>query len=459
VIQHHDAIVIGAGVSGLYALHKLRELGLSARVFEAGTDIGGTWYWNRYPGARFDSESYTYQYSFSQELLDQWEWSEHFAGQPEVERYLQFVANKFDLKRDIECNARVATVIYDEAVKSWEIAAQNGLRARARYVICATGLLSAHQFPDYPGVADFTGLSLHSARWPKEPVDFTGKRVGIIGTGPTAVQIIQTIAPEVAHLTVFQRTANWCTPLRNRPITAEEQPVLKAKAQEIFALCKRTWAGFIHEPDPRAAMEVPKEERWARYQELYDRGGFALWLGNYSDSFMSQQAADEVAEFLANKIRERVTDPVTAEKLIPKHTFGTKRCPGEKNYYETFNRDNVGLVDLRETPITKITPTGIQTGNDLHELDVIIYATGFHSVTGELLRMDIRGQHGRTLQEHWADGPPPPWACSSRASQTSGLSWGRTTRRCFAISRAVWRPTWNGSWSAFAICASTGSRP
>jgi len=405
MIQHHDAIVIGAGVSGLYALHKLRELGLSARVFEAGTDIGGTWYWNRYPGARFDSESYTYQYSFSQELLDQWEWSEHFAGQPEVERYLQFVANKFDLKRDIECNARVATIIYDEAVKSWEIATQNGLHARARYVICATGLLSAHQFPDYAGVADFTGLSLHSARWPKEPVDFTGKRVGIIGTGPTAVQIIQTIAPEVAHLTVFQRTANWCTPLRNRPITAEEQRVLKAKAQEIFALCKRTWSGFIHEPDPGAAMEVPKEERWARYQELHDRGGFALWLGNYSDSFMSQQAADEVAEFLANKIRERVTDPVTAEKLIPKHTFGTKRCPGEKNYYETFNRDNVGLVDLREMPITKITPIGIQTGNDLHELDVIIYATGFHSVTGELLRMDIRGQHGRTLQEHWADGP------------------------------------------------------
>jgi cation diffusion facilitator CzcD-associated flavoprotein CzcO len=403
--QDYDAIVIGAGVSGLYALHKLRKLGLSARVFEAGTDIGGTWYWNRYPGARFDSESYSYQYSFSQELLDEWEWSEHFAGQPEIERYLHFVADKLDLKRDIECNARVATVIYDEADNGWEVATQNGLRARAHYVICATGLLSAHQFPPYPGVGDFTGRSLHSARWPKEPVDFTGKRVGIIGTGPTGVQIIQSIAPEVAHLTVFQRTANWCTPLRNRPITAEEQRELKAKAHDIFALCKRTWAGFIHEPDPRTAMEVPKEERWARYQDLYDRGGFALWLGNYSDSFMSQQAADEVAEFLANKIRERVSDPVMAEKLIPKHTFGTKRCPGEKNYYESFNRSNVALVDLRETPITKITANGIQTGDDFHELDVIIYATGFHSVTGELMRMDIRGRHGRTLQEHWADGP------------------------------------------------------
>ena len=405
MIQHYDAIVIGAGVSGLYTLYKLRELGLSARVFEAGTDIGGTWYWNRYPGARFDSESYSYQYSFSQELIDEWEWSEHFSGQPEIERYLHFVADKFDLKRDIECNARVATVIYDEADKRWEVTTQNGLRARARYVICATGLLSAHQFPPYEGVADFAGLTLHSARWPKEPVDFTGKRVGIIGTGPTAVQIIQTIAPEVAHLTVFQRTANWCTPLRNRPITAEEQRELKAKAHEIFAQCKRTWAGFIHDPDPRAAMTVPKAERWARYQMLYDRGGFSLWLGNFSDSFMSQEAADEVAEFLANKIRERVTDPVVAEKLTPKHTFGTKRCPGEKNYYEAFNRANVSLIDLRATPITKIIPTGIETGNKLHELDVIIYATGFHSLTGELMRMDIRGRHGRTLQEHWADGP------------------------------------------------------
>ena len=403
--QHYAAIVIAAGVSGLYALYKLRKLGLSARVFEAGTDIGGTWYWNRYPGARFDSESYSYQYSFSQELIDEWEWSEHFSGQPEVERYLHFVANKFDLKRDIECNARVATVVYDETDKHWEIVTHNGVRARARYVICATGLLSAHQFPDYAGVEDFAGLSLHSARWPKEPVDFTGKRVGIIGTGPTGVQIIQTIAPDCGHLTVFQRTANWCTPLRNRPITAEEQRELKKNANEIFALCKRTWAGFIHEPDPRVALDVPREERLARYQELYDRGGFALWLGNYRDSFMSQQAADEVAEFLANKIRERVTDPAMAEKLIPKHTFGTKRCPGEKNFYETFNRDNVSLVDLRETPITKITPTGVVTGKALHELDVIIYATGFHSVTGELLRMDIRGQHGRSLQEHWSDGP------------------------------------------------------
>jgi cation diffusion facilitator CzcD-associated flavoprotein CzcO len=403
--QHYDAIVIGAGVSGLYALFKLRELGLSVRVFEAGSDIGGTWYWNRYPGARFDSESYSYQYSFSQELIDEWNWSEHFSGQPEIERYLHFVADKFGLKRDIECNARVATVRYDEASKQWEIETHNRLRASARYVICATGLLSAHQFPNYEGVENFAGLSLHTARWPKVPIDFTGKRVGVIGTGPTGVQIIQTIAPDCGQLTVFQRTANWCTPLRNRPITTEEQRALKERAQEIFALCKRTWAGFIHEPDSRATMDVPKAERLARYQELYDRGGFSLWLGNYSDSFMSREAANEVAEFLATKIRERVTDPKIAEQLIPKHIFGTKRCPGETNYYEAFNRNNVRLLDLRETPIKTITRNGIETASDIHELDVIIYATGFHSITGELLRMDIRGQHGRSLQEHWSDGP------------------------------------------------------
>ncbi len=435
VTQQYDAIVIGAGVSGLYALYKLRELGLSTRVFEAGSDIGGTWYWNRYPGARFDSESYTYQYSFSQELIDEWKWSEHFSGQPEIERYLHFVANKFDLKRDIECNARVATVIYDEADKRWEIETHNGVRASARYVICATGLLSAHQFPDYQGVHDFAGLSLHSARWPKEPVDFTGKRVGIIGTGPTAVQIIQTIAPDCEQLTVFQRTANWCTPLRNRPITAEEQRALNEKAHEIFALCKRTWAGFIHEPDPRTAMDVPKAERLARYQELYDRGGFALWLGNYSDSFMSQDAADEVAEFLASKIRERVTDPEIAEKLIPKHTFGTKRCPGEKNYYETFNRTNVRLVDLRETPIRRITPTGIACG--------WIFAANTVDPCRSI------GPMGQELTS----------AFSSRASQTCGPSWGHTIQRCFAISPAASRPTSNGSSIASAICARTVSRP
>ena len=403
--ENYDVMIIGAGVSGLYALHKVRQLGLTARVFEAGTDLGGTWYWNRYPGARFDSESYSYQYSFDRSLVDDWNWSEHFASQGEAERYLHFVADKLDLRRDIEFNARVASARYDEAARSWTITTENGITATAQYLICATGLLSAFQLPDYEGVETFAGLSLHSARWPKEPVDFAGKRVGIIGSGPTAVQIIQSIAPECAKLTVFQRTANWCTPLRNRPITDEEQADLKARADEIFTRCKSTWAGFIHEPDPRMAMDVPKAERWARYQELYDRGGFALWLGNFSDSFMSREAADEVAEFLAQKIRERVKDPETAERLIPKHTFGVKRCPGEKNYYETFNLDHVDLVDLRETPIRCINEAGIETSAAQYDFDVLIFATGFHSITGELLRMDIRGEGGRSLEAHWSDGP------------------------------------------------------
>jgi len=404
--ERFDAIVIGAGVSGLYSIYRLRELGLSTKAFEAGSGVGGTWYWNCYPGARFDSESYSYQYSFSPELVEEWAWSEHFAGQPEIERYLNFVADKFDLRRDIEFGSRVATVHFDEDDRLWTVETENGHRARARFVLCATGLLSAHQFPPYPGVHDFKGQSLHSARWPKEGIDFTGKRVGIIGSGPTAVQIIQTIAADVGQLTVFQRTANWCTPLRNGPIDAATQADLKANAGEIFDLCKRTFAAFIHDMDTRASSEVPKAERWARYQELYERGGFALWLGNFNDVFTNRAVADEIAEFLADKIRQRVHDPVTAEKLIPKnHTFGTKRPPGEKNYYEIFNQPNVELVDLRATPIERISATGITTSQASYDLDYIIYCTGFQSLTGELLRMDIRGEGGESLREKWADGP------------------------------------------------------
>lgn len=404
--ERFDAVVIGAGVSGLYALYRLRQLGLSVRVFEAGSGVGGTWFWNRYPGARFDSESYSYQYSFSQELLEEWDWTEHFAAQPETERYLNHVADKFDLRRDIELDARVRTVRHDGAAKLWEIETEGGRRARAKFVLAATGLLSAHQLPDYEGVETFRGLSLHTARWPREGVDFRAKRVGVIGTGPTGVQLIQSIAPEVGHLTVFQRTANWCTPLRNRPIDPTTLRELKEKASEIFALCNRTFAGFIHEVDERDGIEVPKEERWAQYQQLWERGGFALWLANFKDVFTNRTIADDLCEFLASKIRERVHDPEVAEKLIPKnHTFGTKRPPGETNYYEAFNQPNVELVDLRQSPILRITPTGVQTRDGEHPLDVIVYATGFQTLTGELLRMDIRGEGGLSLREKWSDGP------------------------------------------------------
>ena len=405
--KQYDVIVIGAGVSGLYALYKLREFGLSTRAFEAGSGVGGTWYWNRYPGARFDSESCSYQYSFSQELLDEWNWSEQFAGQPETERYLNFVADKFGLRGDIEFNARVRSVHYDDAEKIWEIETEAGLRARAQFVLCATGLLSAHQFPDYKGVERFEGLTLHTARWPKEGVDLGGQRVGMIGSGPTAVQIVQTIASEVGHLKLFQRTANWCTPLRNETLDPQTQKAQQQNAHATFELCKTTFGGFIHGLDERLWSDVSKEQRWAKYQGLYERGGFALWLGNFDGLFTDGEFAEEVSEFLASKIRERVKDPAVAEKLIPKnHVFGTKRPPGEKNYYEAFNRDNVEVVDLRETPITEITANGIQTGGTQeHELDIIIYATGFHTLTGELLRMDIRGEGGLTIQDKWSDGP------------------------------------------------------
>ncbi len=406
----YDAVVIGAGVSGLYALHKLREAGLTVRVFEAGSGVGGTWYWNRYPGARFDSESYSYQYSFSRELIEEWDWSEQFAGQPEIERYLNHVAEKFDLRRDIEFNARVHSVTFDERDRRWEVRSEKGQHVRARYILAATGFMSAHQLPKIEGIDSFAGVAAHTARWPADGIDFKGKRVGVIGSGATAVQVIQTIAPEVGHLSLFQRTPNWCTPLRNAPIDAAAQRDLKQRADEIFTLCSETYAGFIHKLDERAGTELTKAQRWEHYETLYQRGGFALWLANFSDTFTNQEIAEDVSEFLAAKIRERVRDPKIAEKLIPSdHLFGTKRPPGEKDYYELFNFDHVDLVDLRESPITRITPAGIETAKGgettLHELDVIIYATGFRAMTGELMRMDIVGERGISLNDKWAHGP------------------------------------------------------
>ncbi len=405
-----DAVVIGAGVSGLYALYELRKAGISARAFEAGSAVGGTWYWNRYPGARFDSESYSYQYSFSRELIDEWDWSEHFAGQPEIERYLNHVAEKFDLRRDIQFNSRVRSVVFDETDKLWDLRTDNGHHVRARYVLSATGFMSAHQLPNIEGMDEFEGVAAHTARWPSEGIDLKGKRVGVIGSGATAVQVIQSIAPEVGHLSLFQRTPNWCTPLQNDSIDAATQRDLKQRADEIFALCGETYAGFIHKIDDHAGTEFSKEERWQHYETLYQRGGFALWLANFNDAFTNRDIAEDISEFLAQKIRARVHDPEVAAKLIPAdHLFGTKRPPGEKDYYEVFNLDHVALVDLRETPITRIASNGVETSNqgsaELHELDIIIYATGFRAMTGELMRMDIIGENELSLQDKWADGP------------------------------------------------------
>ena len=401
-----DAVVVGAGVSGLYQLYKLRELGLRARVFEAGTGVGGTWYWNRYPGARFDSESWTYGYSFSQELLKEWHWREHFAPQPETERYLNHVADKFDLRRDIQFNSRVASAHYQEETRSWDIVLEDGRRYSTRFLLTAIGILSAPTMPKIPGIGTFKGQSCHTHAWPEQGVDFAGKRVGIIGTGATAVQTIQEIAKTVGHLTVFQRTPNWCAPLHNGKISDAEMSDIQARYDEIFALCRTSPGCYIHAPDPRATLEVSPEEREAFWEKLYAEPGFGIWMGNFSDMLTDREANKLASDFIARKIRQRVKDPVVAEKLIPKnHGLGTRRVPLETGYYEVYNQPNVELVDINETPIERITPDGIKTSDAEYDFDIIIYATGFDAITGAFDRIDIRGVDGVRLKDLWKDGP------------------------------------------------------
>ena len=401
-----DALVIGAGVTGLYQLYCLLQLGVRAKIYEAGDGVGGTWYWNRYPGARFDSESVSYSYSFSEELLQEWDWKEEFSGQPENEQYLNFMADKFALRPHIRLGERVKSAVFDEAANRWEVETESGRRARTQHLIAAVGILSATHMPDIPGIADFGGESFHTSRWPKEPVDFSGKRVGVIGTGATAVQLIPHVAEECGHLTVFQRTPNYCAPLHNAEIGPERQAEIKRSYPEIFERCNQTVAGFIHEADPRATFDVSPEEREAFYEEIWAQPGFKKWFGNFKDLMTNPEANEEYCKFVRKKIRERVDDPEVAEMLCPKdHYFGAKRIPLETNYYETYNRDNVLLVDVREAPIERITATGVKTADAEYELDVIVYATGFDAVTGEITRIDLRGVDGQTIQERWAEGP------------------------------------------------------
>ncbi|MCI0877626.1 MAG: NAD(P)/FAD-dependent oxidoreductase [Chloroflexi bacterium] len=405
-IAQFDVIVIGAGVTGLYSLYRLRELGFSVRAFEEGGGVGGTWYWNRYPGCRFDSESYTYGYSFSEELLQEWDWKEHYSGQPENERYLNYVADKFDLRRDIRLNSRVVSAVFDEDENRWQVQLEDGHRARAQFLITSVGILSAGYIPDFEGIDSFKGDWCHTGRWPKDGMDLAGQRVGVIGTGATGVQLITEIAKEVGHLTVFQRTANYCAPLRNSPIDADEQREIKASYPEIFKKCMETPGSFVHQFDPRSAMEVSPEERLEQYERLWAEPGFKKWLSNFYDVMMPGEANEDYAKFVRNKIRERVNDPVVAEMLVPKdHMFGSKRLPCESGYYEVFNQDNVLLVDVREAPIERITPKGVRTRDAEYELDVIIFATGFDAVTGSLIKLDIQGVGGQTLKDKFADGP------------------------------------------------------
>ena len=401
----YDAIIVGAGISGMYQLLRLRELGLRVKVLEAGTGVGGTWYWNRYPGARFDSESYSYQYSFSKELLAEWNWSEHFAGQPETLRYLNYVADKFDLRKDIQFRSRVTSAHYQDGERSWLVSLDNGSALRSRFLITAIGPLSAPIMPRIEGVGTFKGEAYHTAQWPHEPVSFAGKRVAVIGTGATGVQTIQEVAKTVGHLTVFQRTPNWCKPLKNGKITEDEQKRIKAGIADIFKRCDETYSCFLHTPDPRATFDVSPEEREAFLEKLYQTQGFGMWQGNFRDMLTNREANRVISEFVAKKIRQRVRDQAVADKLIPKnHGFGTRRVPMETNYYEVYNQPNVELVDIKATPIERITPTGIQTSDRAFEFDMIIYATGFDAVTGSFDRIDIRGEGGLALKDKWRGG-------------------------------------------------------
>jgi cation diffusion facilitator CzcD-associated flavoprotein CzcO len=407
VIAHYEAIVIGAGVSGLYLLHRLREHCINVRVFEAGSGVGGTWYWNRYPGARFDSESWSYGFAFSEDLLQEWSWKEHFSPQPDTLEYLEFTADKFDFRRDIQFNSTITAAYYDEDTRRWTLTLQNGDKYSCTLFIPALGPLSAFTMPVIEGVGSFEGPAHHTARWPKEPVDMNGKRVGIIGTGATAVQVIQTIGSQVGSLIVFQRNPNWTAPIHNSVITEEEQKDIKSRFPEIYQRCRETLTCFIHSPDPRKALEISAEEREAFWEQRYSEPGFGIWVGNFADVLVNHEANKLLTDFMEKKIRARINDPKIADKLIPtNHGFGTRRVPLEIAYYEVYNQDNVRLVDINETPIERITPKGIQTSAEEHEFDLIIYATGFDGVTGPYDRIDIRTSAGRVLKDDWAEGLP-----------------------------------------------------
>ncbi len=393
--QTVDAVIVGAGFSGLYMLHRLRGLGLTARVYEAGEGVGGTWYWNRYPGARVDIESQEYSYSFSPELEDEWTWTERYAAQPELLRYLNHVADRFDLRRDIRFSTRVVSAVFDEGAARWTVTTDTGETASARFCIMATGCLSAPNEPRFPGQEDFKGPIYLTSRWPHEGVDFTGQRVGVIGTGSSAIQSIPVIAGQAAQVTVFQRTPNYSVPAHNGPIDPKVAADWKAQRAQRRAEQRVSNAGFIaHDPNDQSALAVSEAERQAIFEERWRRGGFSLG-GAFNDLSIDPKANSTAAAFVAGKIREIVKDPRTAEALTPKtYPFGTKRLCVDTGYYDTFNRDNVSLVDLRETPIEAITPTGLRTTGGAYEFDALVFAIGFDAMTGALARIDIRGRGG-----------------------------------------------------------------
>ena len=405
-----DAVIIGAGFSGLYSLHRLRDdLGLKVRAFDAAEDIGGTWFWNRYPGARCDIESYWYSYSFDKDLQKEWTWKEQFSDQPEILRYLNHVADRFDLRRDIQCNTRVNSAIFDEDIRRWRIETSDGNCVEAQFLISGLGNLSLPQKPDFPGLPDFTGAVYSTSRWPHEPIDFTGKRVAIIGTGASAIQAIPLIAEQAAHLTVFQRTANYATPLQNHPVDPDEYAAIKANYPELRRIAREAFAGIPYQLEFEirpSALADSEEERERIFEERYAGGSFRLPYGSYLDVLTDLEANELASEFVRRKIRERVNDPKVAEILTPRgHPYGAKRTPCETDYYEAYNRETVELIDAKKTPIIEATPEGLRTQERDFEVDVIIMAIGFDAMSGPLMNIDVRGRGGQTIQDKWRAGP------------------------------------------------------
>jgi cyclohexanone monooxygenase len=399
-----DAVIVGAGFGGLYMLHRLRGMGFSARVFEAGGGVGGTWYWNRYPGARCDVESVQYSYQFDETLQQEWEWTERYAAQPEILKYANHVADRFDLRRDIQFNTRVNVAKYDEHRATWIVETSDGKQTTAAYCIMATGCLSAPNLPKFKGLESFEGERYHTGYWPHEEVDFTGKRVAIIGTGSSAVQSIPIIARQATHLYVFQRTPNYAVPAHNAPLDPEYVKRVKADYPNMRARAKQTVTGIDFDYSDRAALEETPEARRHEYDRRWNHGG--LWfLGAFKDLLIDQEANDTAAEYVRGKVREKVKDPKLAELLAPKNTIGCKRLCVDIGYYETFNRDNVTLIDVSQSPVEEITRHGVKAKGQEYKVDALVLATGFDAMTGALNRIDIRGRGGRTLKEKWSEGP------------------------------------------------------
>jgi cation diffusion facilitator CzcD-associated flavoprotein CzcO len=401
-----DAVVVGAGFSGLYMLHRLRRLGLSVQGFEAGDDVGGTWYWNRYPGARCDVVSVDYSYAFDEELDAEWQWSEKYAAQPEILRYVNHVADRFELRPLIRLRTRVVAAVWDEAAGRWTVTTDKGDQLLARYCIMATGCLSTSKTPEVDGLETFQGPWYHTGHWPHEGVDFTGLRVGMVGTGSSGIQSIPVIAAQAAHLTVFQRTANFAMPAKNGPIPANKQEDLRVHHAEYRQAARESGFGVPVVLPTKSALEVDPAERQKNYAARWEEGNLVSLLTAYTDIAIDEEANATAAEFVRSKIREIVTDPEVAELLCPDdHPLGTKRPCLDTNYYATFNRDNVTLVDVRKAPIAEITPTGLRTATDSYEFDALVFATGFDAMTGSINNVDIRGRDGLVLREKWAEGP------------------------------------------------------